>query len=441
MKAVSARVAAVTILSPLFNERPSGNLSEALERQLPTVPVKDQSLVKELCYGVCRHYRYLRAIAQALMEKPLKAKDQDIELLILLGLYQLEFLRVPDHAALHECVSVCTTLKKTWAKGLVNAVLRQFLRQRTTLLPSLQNDIALRSSHPDWLVEVLRHDWPEHYQTILEANNQPAPLTLRVNRLKVSRDDYHQQLSRAQIAAHPCRFAPEGLCLEKPVATQQLPGFAEGWCSVQDESAQLAAALLQVESGQRVLDTCAAPGGKTCHLLEQPNPPGEVVALDLNPARLQKVQDNLDRLQLTASRLIVADASHRDWWDGQLFDRILLDAPCSATGIIRRHPDIKLLRHPNDITLLAEQQLQLLRTLWPMLKPGGLLLYATCSVLKEENETVVSRFLAEEHSAQAQKIVAEWGLERPVGRQILPKAGQQDGFYYACLRKYPPSSC
>lgn len=437
MKTHCARVTALAILAPLFNEQPSGNLSEGLERHLPKVASKDQALVKELCYGLCRHYRYLRSIAQGLMEKPLKAKDNDIELLILLGLYQLEFMRIPDHAALHESVNACARLKKPWAKGLVNAVLRQFLRQRNTLLPALTPDIGVQSSHPDWLVDALRHDWPEHYQTILEANNQPAPLTLRVNCLKISRDAYQQQLSQAQLASQACPFAPDALSLETPVATQDLPGFAEGLCSVQDESAQLAAGLLQLENGQRVLDACAAPGGKTCHLLEQAHTLSEVVALDINPTRLQKVQDNLNRLQLQAS-LLSADATRNDWWDGQLFDRILLDAPCSATGIIRRHPDIKWLRRANDIPQLAEQQLQALRNLWPMLKPGGLLLYATCSVLKQENEAVVGRFLAEESSAQDQKIEADWGLACPVGRQILPKPGQQDGFYYACLRKCPP---
>lgn len=432
------RVVAIEILSPLFSGSPSGNLNEQLENHLHSVATKDQGLVKELCYGVCRHYLYLREIARALMQKPLKNKDGDIELLILIGLYQLEFLRIPDHAAIHETVTACIALKKSWAKGLINAVLRNFLRQRAHVLATLNQDIGVSTSHPDWLVKTLRQDWPEHYRAILAANNQPAPLTLRINTRKISRNDYLHLLDQAQIGASPCTFAPEGVRTENPLAIDALPGFFDGACSVQDESAQLAATLLQLKAGQRVLDACAAPGGKTCHMLEKQASLQTLVALDKSQARLDKVSDNLKRLQLHA-KLIVADAADTaTWWDNQFFDRILLDAPCSATGIIRRHPDIKWLRDAEDISILADQQLQLLQQLWPTLKPGGLLLYATCSVLKQENEHLISHFLQEEPSVEEQKITATWGLNRPIGRQILPKPGEYDGFYYACLRKCPP---
>jgi len=432
-----ARVVAIEILTPLFSGSPSGNLNEQLETRLHSVATKDQGLVKELCYGICRHYLYLRAIARSLMQKPLKTKDGDIELLILMGLYQLEFLRIPDHAAINETVATCTVLKKPWAKGLINAVLRNFLRQREHVLATLSQNIGVSTSHPSWLVETLRQDWPEHYRAILAANNQPAPLTLRINTQKMSRNDYLHLLDQAQINASPCIFAPEGVRLEKPVSIDAIPGFFDGVCSVQDESAQLAASLLQLEAGQKVLDACAAPGGKTCHMLERQPSLQTLVALDKSQARLDKVSDNLKRLQLHAT-LVVADAADAaTWWDGQLFDRILLDAPCSATGIIRRHPDIKWLRNAEDISILADQQLHLLQRLWSTLKPEGLLLYATCSVLKQENENLMMRFLQQEPGAKEQKISAPWGLSTAVGRQILPKPGEHDGFYYACLRKCP----
>ena len=431
----SSRALAAHILSPLLNDSPSGNLSEQFDIHLQKEHDKDQGLIKELCFGVCRHYLYLQAIAQSLLAKPLKKKDKDIELLILIGLYQLKFLRIPDHAAINETVAGCVALKKPWAKGLINGVLRSFLREQDGIESKVSAELGTQSSHPAWLVERLKQDWPQHYTDILTANNQPAPLSLRVNVHQSTVTAYLKALSDTGIQAQPCDFSKDGLTLEEAVKVEALPGFATGMCSVQDESAQLAAHLLEAEPGQRILDACAAPGGKTCHILEKYPDIGHLVALDKEPSRLEKVRSNLERLNLNAE-LHAADAADlSSWWDKQAFQRILLDAPCSATGIIRRHPDIKWLRNKEDISTLAQQQLQLLTTLWPTLAPGGILLYATCSVLKQENEHLVAQFLSQTKDAQEIKIEADWGIATTVGRQIFPKPGRQDGFYYARLRK------
>lgn len=431
----SSRALAARILSPLLIDSPSGNLSEQFNIHLKKDHDKNQALIKELCFGVCRHYLYLQAIAQSLLAKPLKKKDKDIELLILIGLYQLKFLRTPDHAAINETVAGCMALKKPWAKGLINGVLRSFLRERENIESRLSAEIGIQTSHPAWLVESLKEDWPQHYTDILAANNQPAPLSLRVNTRQVTAATYLKTLNDAGIQAQACDFASDGLTLEEAVKVEALPGFETGRCSVQDESAQLAAALLEAKPGQRILDACAAPGGKTCHILEQYPDIDHLIALDKDPSRLEKVRSNLERLGLSAELHTANAADLSSWWDKQAFQRILLDAPCSATGIIRRHPDIKWLRHKEDISTLAQQQLQLLTTLWQTLAPGGMLLYATCSVLKQENEHLVARFLSQTKDAQEIEIEAGWGIATTVGRQIFPIPGRQDGFYYARLRK------
>ena len=431
----SSRALAARILRPLLSESPSGNLSEQFNTHLNTDNDKDQGLIKELCFGVCRHYLYLQAITQSLLAKPLKKKDKDIELLILIGLYQLKFLRTPDHAAINETVSGCIALKKPWAKGLINGVLRRFLRDQNNIENGISKKLSTQTSHPSWLVASLEKDWPQHCADILEANNAPAPLTLRVNSLKGSVSEYLETLSNAGIQAQACDFSKDGITLKEAVKVEFLPGFAEGLCSVQDESAQLAADLLEAAPHQRVLDACSAPGGKTCHILEKYPQLESLIALDKEPVRLEKVHSNLERLNLRAE-LKAADAANLStWWDKRPFQRILLDAPCSATGIIRRHPDIKWLRREKDISMLAQQQLELLTSLWQTLEPGGILVYATCSVLKQENENLVEQFLSQTKDAQEIKIEANWGISTTIGRQILPKPGRQDGFYYARLRK------
>ena len=387
-----------------------------------------------MCYGVLRYYPRLTYLAAQLLHKPLKRKDRDVQQLILIGLYQLIYLQVPAHAAVAETVAATRLLGKDWAAGLVNALLRGWQRGADQLLAQADADPVARYAHPPWWLARLQSDWPAHWQAILNANNQRPPMTLRVNAQCGSRNDYAARLQAAGIGAHPAPHAPLALTLEKPVDVAQLPGFGDGAVSVQDAAAQLAAPLLELAPGQRVLDACAAPGGKTAQLLES-EPRLQVQALDSDAQRLARVQDTLTRLHLTAELHHGDAARPQDWWDGTVFERILLDAPCSGSGVIRRHPDIKLLRTAQDIVTLAQQQRRLLHALWPLLARGGILLYATCSVLMAENQHNLAEFLATHSDARERVISADWGHAQTPGRQQLPGENGMDGFYYARLMK------
>ncbi len=423
---------AAMALSEVF--RQGHSLTSVLPRWQTQLSAKDRPLLQELCYGVLRWQPRLDALASQLLKKPFKTKDMDVHALVLLGFYQMIYLRVPDHAAVSATVAVTTALKKQWARGLVNGVLRNFQRQSESLLATLDESPVSRWAHPHWFIEKLRHAYPEQWQTVLAANNQYPPLVLRVNRAKISRDDYQQQLLAVGIESKPTPHCKEGLILTRAVDVETLPGFVDGEVSVQDSAAQLAAGLLAAEPGDYILDACAAPGGKTAHVLEC-QPTVEMVALDQDGGRLERLHNNLQRLQLQAT-VVTADAAAPElWWDGRLFDRIMLDAPCSATGVIRRHPDIKLLRRADDIAVLATLQGKILRALWPLLKPGGRLLYITCSVLPQENVRQLNAFCREQGDAQELLISAPWGEAQTIGRQILPGESDMDGFYYACLQK------
>ncbi len=409
----------------------STQMPAAVERCRP----RDRALLQELCYGTLRYYPRLSVILQQLMSKSLKAKDRDIESLLLVGLYQLCYLRTPGHAAVSETVSGVQELKKGWAKGLVNGVLRNALRALDTLQADADGRFESQYAHPQWLIEKLQKAWPDQWQQILQANNQYPPMTLRINELHQARDTYQQRLAEQQIESTQSPYAHAALTLQQAQDVSQLPGFTEGWFSVQDGAAQLSAQLLDAQPNERILDACAAPGGKTCHILESQPQLMELIALDCEADRLKRVEENLARLQLQAT-LHCADAAAPDsWWDGKPFDRILLDAPCSATGVIRRHPDIKLLRKPEDIGELVTLQARILEALWPLLKVGGRLLYATCSSLPEENSQQLAAFLARHPEAQEISINAAWGHPCEVGRQILPGEENMDGFYYGCLER------
>jgi 16S rRNA (cytosine967-C5)-methyltransferase len=402
----------------------SGNESETMES-------KDKAFVQALCYGVCRHIYRLDFILNELLDKPLK--DHEVKALALVGLYQLEFMRVKPHAAVSETVQAAR--KKPWAKALLNALLRNYLRQQDSLK---QKADAIRSSavsHPDWLIKCIEQDWPEHAADIYLENNLQAPLVLRINLSSVSRESYMRQLEERGIIAAEVEFCPSAIVLDKPVQVELLPGFSDGQVSVQDTAAQLAATLLDIQPGQRVLDVCAAPGGKTAHILEAQPQLQELVAVDIDDARMQRVRQNLQRLKLSASLLVGDAANPQNWWDGQFFDRILLDAPCSALGVIRRHPDIKILRRADDIEQLQSLQKNILQAIWPLLAPGGILLYATCSILKQENEQQILSFLASHDDAVVEPIVADWGIAVSCGRQIITGESGMDGFYYARLSK------
>ena len=433
------RLLAAQVLSAVIDNGQS--LNDALPIALGRVTPRNQGLLQELCYGTLRWYHQLDYLLQQLLSKPFKKRDRDLHALLLSGLYQLLYLRTPSYAAVSETVANARELDKPWAANLVNAVLRNFERQRPRLLAQLEQHFHLLHSHPEWLLKRLQVDWPEHWQAIIAANNQHPPQSLRVNLARISRSDYLQHLHDAGISAVPVRAVNSAITLTQATAVEQLPGFAEGWVSVQDVAAQLAVSLLDLQPGQRVLDACAAPGGKTCHILEHETSIN-LVALDNNVTRLGRLEQNLTRLQLNAE-IITADAGQPEqWWDGDLFDRILLDVPCSATGVIRRHPDIKLLRRENDIAALARYQNQLLEQLWPLLKPGGQLLYATCSVLKQENCDRIRQFLQTHKETQEQSLNdralndRDWGISCEYGRQILPGDQSMDGFFYARLHKH-----
>jgi 16S rRNA (cytosine967-C5)-methyltransferase len=408
------------------------SLTAALESALQGVETgKDRAFIQALCYGVCRTYHRLDFILNELLDKPLK--DQDVKALALVGLYQLKYMRVKPHAAVSE--TVLAARKKPWAKALINALLRSYLREQEKLEQKADNVQNAAVSHPDWLIKQIEQDWPQQAQKILLENNQQPPMALRVNLSRINRDSYLQQLSEEGIAAAAVDFCPSAIILDKPVAVDLLPGFAEGLVSVQDTAAQLAAGLLDVQAGHRVLDVCAAPGGKTAHILEHQPQLKELVAIDVDESRLQRVSETLQRLKLPATLVVGDAASPQTWWDGQLFDRILLDAPCSALGVIRRHPDIKLLRRAEDIKPLRAMQKKILNAVWPLLAPGGLMLYATCSILKQENEQQIDAFLAEHPDAVELPIDAVWGFAGSHGRQIMTGEAAMDGFYYARIGK------
>lgn len=396
---------------------------------------RDRSLVRELCYGVLRTLPRQAALAGALLHRPFKRADRDLEALILVGLYQLTDTRIPPHAAVAATVDAARAMGRTWAPALVNALLRRFQRERARLLDPPDPTPEVRWLFPRWLLEKLQAAWPQHWREIVAAGNARPPMTLRVNRLKTTRAHYARQLGSVGLTVHPSQDTSHGLTLDRPVSTAELPSFSAGLVSVQDAGAQLAAELLDAQPGERILDACAAPGGKSAHILERAGGKPDLMALDIDPVRLERVRANLRRLTLSA-RIAQGDATAPDGdWARTRYHRILLDAPCSATGVIRRHPDIKWLRKENDIEALCDLQARMLDALWPLLVPGGTLLYATCSLLPAENEAQIRAFLGRRDDAHARPPAAAWGMARPYGRQTLPQAGGPDGFYYAVLEK------
>ncbi|MBX6420290.1 MAG: 16S rRNA (cytosine(967)-C(5))-methyltransferase RsmB [Nevskia sp.] len=410
------------------------SLDDALPQASAGLAAADRALAQAIAYGVLRNRRLLEWLAARLLERPLKNEPR-LQALLLGGLHQLRAMGVPDHAAVAETVAAAAALGKPWAKGLLNAVLRRYLRERSTLEAALPPDPALRLSYPDWLVARVREDWPSNWEAVLAAGNEPGPLTLRVNRRQTTREAYRDELAAAGIAAEPLAHAPDALRLHEPQPVASLPGWSAGRVSVQDAAAQLAAELLDAHPGHRVLDACSAPGGKTAHLLERTEAL-QLLALDRDAARLARVAENLHRLKLQAALRVADAAQPASWWDGVPFDRILLDAPCSGTGVIRRHPDIKWLRREADLAQAARTQGRLLKALWPLLAPGGVLLYATCSILRAEGEAVARAFRASQADAEELRIETPWGEAREIGRRLAP-GGAYDGFYYARFIKKP----
>jgi 16S rRNA (cytosine967-C5)-methyltransferase len=442
----SRKVALNMLLAVLKDGQSLSMLNHLGEHLLP----RDAAFARMISFGVLRFYQQLEAQLKPLMKKSLKAKDLDVQLVMLMALYQIQYMRVPDYAVVDGAVKYIRKSKKQWAASMVNAVLRNFIRQQEAAAEresvgvesnSIQQADEAKYSHPQWMIDRLREDWPDSWRQILLANNQQAPMTLRINQQKKTADEYSEVLSGYDIGSAKLDDMPAALILDEARDVKQLPGFEEGWFSVQDAGAQLAAQILQPDENDRILDACAAPGGKTAHMFEL-QPSIQVTALDISESRLERVQENCQRLDFSPE-LIVADAiATEDWWSGELYDKILLDVPCSASGVIRRHPDIKHLRRDEDIDVLQQTQREILLKNWLLLKPGGKLLYATCSMFKAENEKQIEWFLDSCKDARLVEVspVSETAsqVKSPVaslGIQLFPMKQTNDGFYYALLQK------
>lgn len=431
---LSTRAWAAKLLVEVLDKGQS--LSALLPEVQKQLPARDFPLLQELCFGVCRVLPRLENIVQKLVKKPLKGKTRIVHCLMLVGLYQILYTRIPEHAAVGEVVNACQSLKVVQFKGLLNGVLRHFLREKEDILAVV--DKHWQTLHPEWFVNKLKKAYP-NWRDIIEANNQKPPMWLRINAAKIARQDYAQLLRAVDVEYVLAEQPAQALALVQPSAVQSLPYFQEGWFSVQDLHAQWSATLLEPQNSEWILDACSAPGGKTTHLLELA-PQADIVALDIEENRLARVKENLARLQQKAT-VICGDASQPETWmpdiqseNKQQFDKILLDAPCSATGVIRRHPDIKWLRQESDIEQLVSLQASILEALWKQLKPNGVLLYATCSVLPQENADQIRHFLQAHNDAELLSLPFEQ-KEGEIGKQFLPTEQGGDGFYYAKLRK------
>ncbi len=414
------------------------SLDTALGEQEGKFAADDTALLRNLAYGTLRYHFRIRAWLNLLLDREPRRRDRIVLSLLAVGLFQLTETRIPDHAVVSATVDAARSLGLKSYTGLINAVLRRFIREQMATRPP--TDEAASFNHPQWIIDQVRHDWPEHYETILAEGNARAPMWLRVNTRRTSVPGYLSRLAEAHLDFAIAPGLPEAVLLARPVPAAELPGFAAGEVSVQDAAAQVPAAWLLANGAGRVLDACAAPGGKTAHLLEIGGDDIELCAVDIDPERLVAVRENLERLQLHAHVLAADVGATATWWDGKPYDRILLDAPCSASGVIRRHPDIKLLRRESDIRELAAKQGQLLDSLWPLLRPGGMLLYVTCSIFAAENDAVVGAFLARTANAVPSTLLPNNNIRalmhpREPGFQLLPGTRGMDGFYYAGLNK------
>jgi 16S rRNA (cytosine967-C5)-methyltransferase len=431
---MSSRLIANQIIEQIIEEKIT--LSRALHNNKSfNLAEKDKALIQEISYGTFRWYIQLEHILNQLLEKRLKKKDSRLKHLIIIGLYQLLYMRIPAHAVVSETVETCKKIKMEWAKGLVNAILRRYIREADKLNPLLNDNETVRTSHPLWLIEQLKQDWPDKWKSVLDANNQRPPMYLRINQLHHDRKHYLIKLKDAGIEGKATPYSSHGVLLEYAKDVDQLPGFDTGEVSVQELAAQLSAGLLDLKPGQNVLDACAAPGGKSSHILEFQTKINSLTSVEKDPNRAKKLAETLKRLNLNAITKISDINDLECWWNKEYFDRILLDAPCSATGVIRRHPDIKLLRTPEEVSKICELQMKLLNTLWQTLKPDGLLLYVTCSILKQENSDLIKRFITDNNDCTLKPIKAQWGIDTGYGRQILAGQDNMDGFFYACLKK------
>lgn len=409
-------------------------LNRTLDHALNRWDAKNRPLIAEMVNGVVRWYWLLEYYLEQLLERPMRQKDYDLMCLLCVGLYQLEYMQTPQHAAVSETVKATAQLGKSWARGVTNAVLRKFLRNRSQLVSARVNEVA-QFSHPRWLIDLIRQEWPNDWQTILNANNRRPRITLRVNVRRTNATEYYARLESMGITARFDCDAPTAILLEERVRVQELPGFVQGEVSVQSTASQLASLSMELAPGQRVLDACSAPGGKLLHMLEIEPQLDEIIAIEIDEARRGEIVDNLQRARM-AVQVLTADASRpTDWWDGEPFDRILIDAPCSALGVISKHPDIKHHRTPEDIEQVSEEQTRLLAALLPLLKSNGKLLYTTCSILAQENDRQIENVLDKLTDFVREPLPSVLGQPTRYGRQRLQNETGGDGFYYAKLSR------
>ena len=390
---------------------------------------QQKAFAHQLAQGTINALPRLNGLLNQLLSKPIKSKEAEVHAILLTGLYQIEYMRTPDHAAVNESVNLAKKLKKTWAIKLINGCLRGFIREQDKLRANLS--AAAAAGHSEWMHQMIYAEWPIQATDIITANNHAGPMCLRVNRQCCSTDEYMQKLAAVGIDGSVSKLAPECIRLNQACAVEKLPGFREGWVSVQDEAAQIAAHLLAIESGHRILDACSAPGGKTCHLAEL-YPDSFVIARDINSERLLKVRENILRLNLNVD---IQELSQTQDGERECFNHILADVPCSGSGVIRRHPDIKTLRLESDLAQFHVQQLQILKELWPKLKSGGTLLYVTCSIFEQENDHTIRRFLDQQDQTGIQTIDKPWGFATEFGRQLIPHQNGSDGLYFCLLQK------
>ncbi len=414
------------------------SLDAVIEQNAKDLSELDRRSVADSSYGLARWFRQCHAIVAARLQKPFKDKDRDVHVALMLGVWQLLHSRTAEHATISSIVELVRELDKPWADKLANGLLRKVQREMqddaSELNALLGNDLSIAYAQPKWFVKALQKAWPEKIESILSALQERAPMTLRVNTHKVARDEYLNQLASCDIQAEPLEAVPSALVLDKPMGVFQLPGFDEGLVSIQDAGAQLSAELLDLHAGQRVLDACAAPGGKSMHLAQH-QPEITLTACDIDEQRLERVAQNAERCGVTLSMQVLDAENPPQAWRDQPFDRILLDAPCSATGVMRRHPDVRMLRRATDIEDLAVRQAKILDSLWECLAPGGKLLYVTCSLMPKENEQQIQAFMERQPGVKVIPIDVTWGHPRAIGRQTLPGEMTMDGFFYALLEK------
>ena len=412
------------------------SLRDVMERYAPRLSdPRDRALLMALLSEGARWWLRFDAAIDGLLEKSLRHKDPAIHALLVIGLVQLEILELQDYAAVAATVEAVRTLQRPQLAGLVNAVLRRWQRERETLVAKLDAKPQTRHAHPAWLAAALQRDWPAQAEAVMAADNREPPLMLRVNRQRSERDALIGQLQAAGYPAESHPWLSDAVMLPHSSDVTRMPGFEDGHFAVQDGAAQVAADLADLRDGLRVLDACAAPGGKACHMLERAEI--DLTALEMDAGRAERIRQNLMRLRLNA-KIVVGDAgAPKGWWQGKPFDRILIDAPCSATGVLRRRPDVRLHRRESDVAAMHAQQRRILSALWPLLAPDGRLVYITCSVLRAENEAIVAELLASQPDAHAVAFALPVGQPATVGWQVLPGDGDLDGMYYAVIRKEP----